>query len=76
MILGSNSNNSEKGVEVRTYDIPNADAMAEFMKEHWAHLPLNGITAYLSITHTKLRRNMLTKSIYFKFRINARPKPR
>jgi Xaa-Pro aminopeptidase len=72
----ANESNLSRKVPMRTHDIPVADAMAEFMKEHWAHLPLNGITAYLSITHTKLRRNMLTKSIYFKFRINARPKPR
>jgi Xaa-Pro aminopeptidase len=33
MNSGSNTNNNEKGVEVRTHDIPIADAMTEFMKE-------------------------------------------
>jgi Xaa-Pro aminopeptidase len=32
MNSGSNKNN-ENGVEVRTHDIPVADAMTEFMKE-------------------------------------------
>jgi hypothetical protein len=35
MNSGSNTNNNEKGVEVRTHDIPVADAMTEFMKEGW-----------------------------------------
>jgi hypothetical protein len=35
MNSGSNNNN-EKGVEVRTHDIPVADAMSEFMKQGWA----------------------------------------
>ena len=34
MNSGSNNNN-EKGVEVRTQDIPVADAMSEFMKQGW-----------------------------------------
>jgi Xaa-Pro aminopeptidase len=76
MNSGSNTINSEKCIEVRTHDIPNADAMAEFMKERWAHLPLTEITAYPSNPHKKLRRNMLIKCIYFKFRINARSEPR
>ena len=43
MNSGSNTNNNEKGVEVRTHDIPIADAMTEFMKEGWAPSPLTGI---------------------------------
>jgi|GEM_PF-4530734 len=38
MNSGSNNNN-EKGVEVRTHDIPVADAMNEFMKQGWAESP-------------------------------------
>jgi Xaa-Pro aminopeptidase len=75
MNSGSNTNNNEKGVEVRTHDIPIADAMTEFMKEGWAPSPLTGIAAHSSIPYSKLRRNMLTKFIYFKLRINARLKP-
>ena len=33
MISNGDSNNNEKGVEVRTHDIPVADAMSEFMKQ-------------------------------------------
>jgi len=43
---GSNNNN-EKGVEVRTHDIPVADAMTEFMKEGWAPSPLTEITGLM-----------------------------
>jgi Xaa-Pro aminopeptidase len=39
----SNTNNNEKGVEVKTHDIPFADAMTEFIKESWAPSPLTGI---------------------------------
>ena len=61
MNSGSNSNNNEKGVEVRTHDIPIADAMTQFMKEGWAPSPLTGITAHPSIPFTKLRRDKLSK---------------
>ena len=61
MNSGSNTNNNEKGVEVRTHDIPIADAMTEFMKEGWAPSPLTGITAHPSIPYTKLRRDKLSK---------------
>ena len=61
MNSGSNTNNNEKGVEVRTHDIPIADAMTEFMKEGWAPSPLAGITAHPSIPFTKLRRDKLSK---------------
>ena len=44
MNLGSNTNNNEKGAEVRTHDIPIADAMTEFMKEGWAPSPLTELT--------------------------------
>ena len=36
MNMVSNSNNNEKGIEVRTHDNPVADAMSEFMKQGWA----------------------------------------
>jgi Xaa-Pro aminopeptidase len=75
MNSGSNTNN-EKGVEVRTHDIPVADAMTEFMKEGWAPSLLTGITAHPSIPYTTLGRDNLAKLIYFKFRINAQPKLR
>jgi Xaa-Pro aminopeptidase len=61
MNSGSNSNKNEKGVEVRTHDIPVADAMTEFMKEGWAPSPLTGISAHPSIPFTKLRRDKLSK---------------
>ena len=61
MNLINNSDNNEKGVEVRTYDIPIADAMTDFMKEGWAPSPLTGITAHPSIPYTKLRRDKLSK---------------
>ena len=60
MNSGSNNNN-EKGVEVRTHDIPVADAMSEFMKQGWAESPLTGITPHQSIPYTKLRRDKLSK---------------
>ena len=55
------SNNNEKGVEVRTHDIPVADAMSEFMKQGWAESPLAGITPHPSIAYTKVRRDKLSK---------------
>jgi Xaa-Pro aminopeptidase len=60
MNSGSNNNN-EKGVEVRTHDIPVADAMSEFMKQGWAESPLTGITPHPSIPYTKVRRDNLSK---------------
>jgi Xaa-Pro aminopeptidase len=57
----SNSNNNEKALEVRTHDIPIADAMSEFMKQGWAPSPLSGVNAHPSIPHTKLRREKLSK---------------
>ena len=64
MNSGSNSNNSEKGVEVRTHDIPVADAMTEFMKEGWAQTPLTGISSHPSIPFIKLRRDKLIQLIF------------
>ena len=60
MNSGSNNNN-EKGVEVRTHDIPVADAMSEFMKQGWAESPLTDITPHPSIAYTKVRREKLSK---------------
>ncbi|MFM8627824.1 MAG: aminopeptidase P N-terminal domain-containing protein, partial [Candidatus Nanopelagicus sp.] len=60
MNSGSNNNN-EKGVEVRTHDIPVADAMSQFMKQGWAESPLTGITPHQSVPFTKLRRDKLSK---------------
>ncbi len=60
MNSGSNNNN-EKGVEVRTHDIPVADAMSEFMKQGWAESPLTGITPHPSIPYAKVRRDNLSK---------------
>ena len=57
----SNSNNNEKALEVRTHDIPIADAMSEFMKQGWAPSPLSGINPHPSIPYTKLRREKLSK---------------
>ena len=57
----SNSNNNEKALEVRTHDIPIADAMSEFMKQGWAPSPLSGVTSHPSIPYTKLRREKLSK---------------
>jgi Xaa-Pro aminopeptidase len=57
----SNSNNNEKVDEVRTHDIPIADAMSEFMKQGWAPSPLSEVTPHPSIPYTKLRREKLSK---------------
>ena len=43
----SNSNNNEKALEVRTHDIPIADAMSEFMKQGWRH------HHFLELVHTR-----------------------
>jgi Xaa-Pro aminopeptidase len=41
MNSANNSNSNEKALEVRTHDIPIADAMTEFMKDR-----LGAITTY------------------------------
>ena len=61
MNSGSNSNNNEKALEVRTHDIPIADAMTEFMKQGWAATALSDLTAHQSIAYTKIRREKLSK---------------
>ena len=61
MNSANNSNNNEKALEVRTHDIPIADAMTEFMKEGWAPSPLNGVNPHPSIPFTKIRREKLSK---------------
>jgi len=61
MNSANNSNNNEKALEVRTHDIPIADAMTEFMKEGWAPSPLTGVTPHPSIPFTKIRREKLSK---------------
>jgi Xaa-Pro aminopeptidase len=61
MNSANNSNNNEKALEVRTHDIPIADAMTEFMKEGWAPSPLTGINPHPSIPFTKIRREKLSK---------------
>ena len=61
MNSGSNSNNNEKALEVRTHDIPTADAMTEFMKQGWAATTLSDLTAHQSIAYTKIRREKLSK---------------
>jgi Xaa-Pro aminopeptidase len=54
--------NREQGaLEVRTHDIPIADAMTEFMKEGWAPSPLEGVTPHKSIPYTTIRREVLSK---------------
>ena len=58
MITGSNN---EKALEVRTHDIPVADAMSEFMKQGWAQSPLEGISAHSSVPFTKIRRDKISK---------------
>jgi len=57
----SNSNNNEKALEVRTHDIPTADAMNEFMKQGWAPSLFSGVNAHPSIPYTNLRREKLSK---------------
>ena len=54
MITGSNN---EKALEVRTHDIPVADAMGEFMKQGWAQSPLEGISAHPSVDRKSTRLN-------------------
>jgi Xaa-Pro aminopeptidase len=61
MNSANNSNNNEKALEVRTHDIPIADAMTEFMKEGWAPSPLTGVNPHSSIPFTKIRREKLSK---------------
>lgn len=61
MNSANNSNNNEKALEVRTHDIPIADAMTEFMKESWAPSPLTGVNPHPSIPFTKIRREKLSK---------------
>jgi Xaa-Pro aminopeptidase len=61
MNSANNSNNNEKALEVRTHDIPIADAMTEFMKEGWAPSPLDGVHPHPSIPFTKIRREKLSK---------------
>jgi len=61
MNSANNSNNNEKALEVRTHDIPIADAMTEFMKEGWAPSPLTGVNPHPSIPFTKIRREKLSK---------------
>jgi Xaa-Pro aminopeptidase len=61
MNSSNNSNNNEKALEVRTHDIPIADAMTEFMKEGWAPSPLTGVNPHPSIPFTKIRREKLSK---------------
>ena len=61
MNSANNSNNNEKALEVRTHDIPIADAMTEFMKIGWAPSPLTGVNPHPSIPFTKLRREKLSK---------------
>ena len=55
------ANNNDKSLEVRTHDIPLADAMTEFMKEGWAPSPLEGVTPHKSIPFTTARREVLSK---------------
>ena len=61
MNSASNSSNNEELSEIRTHDIPIADAMSEFMKQGWAPSPLSGINPHPSIPFTKLRREKLSK---------------
>ena len=64
--MSSGSTNNEKALEVRTHDIPIAEAMTDFMMQGWAPSPLTGITAHSSIPSQKYvekncRNNMLAK---------------
>ena len=61
MNSASNANSGGKDTEVRTHDIPIADAMVEFMKVGWAPSPLDGVTAHPSIPYTKIRRDKVSK---------------
>ncbi len=61
MNSANNSNSNEKALEVRTHDIPIADAMTEFMKIGWAPSPLTGVKPHPSIPFTKIRRERLSK---------------
>jgi Xaa-Pro aminopeptidase len=37
------------------------NTVSEFMNQGWAPSPLSGVTSHLSILHTKLRREKLSK---------------
>ncbi len=55
------SENAEKAAEVRTHDIPMAEAMTDFMLTGWAQSPLEGVSAHKSIPFTKVRRDKLSR---------------
>ena len=74
--MNSRSNNNIKAVRVGMQDIANPEAMKEFMIEGSAPSRLTVITTHPSIPYTKMRRAKLTEFIYFKFKINERPRPR
>ena len=66
MNLANNSSNSED--QVRTHDIPIADAMSEFMKTGWETSAVSNVGAHPSIPFTKARREKISKK-YPDFRL-------
>ena len=61
MNTSNDLNNNEKKLEVKSHDIPIADAMSEFMKQGWATSALSEIYPHPSIPYTKMRREKLSK---------------
>jgi Xaa-Pro aminopeptidase len=56
------ANNSSEGVDqVRTHDIPIADAMSEFMKTGWEVAAVSNVDAHPSVPFTKARREKISK---------------
>jgi Xaa-Pro aminopeptidase len=55
------NNSSEGGDQVRTHDIPIANAMSEFMKTGWEAAEVSNVSAHPSIPFTKARREKISK---------------
>jgi Xaa-Pro aminopeptidase len=59
MNLANNSSSSDD--QVRTHDIPIADAMSEFMKTGWEAAAVSNVDAHPSVPFTKARREKISK---------------
>jgi len=53
---------NDKKDGTRSYDAPNADALAAFMKIGWAPSPLEGVTQSRAATFAAVRRKILSKT--------------
>jgi Xaa-Pro aminopeptidase len=55
------NNSSEGGDQVRTHDIPTANAMSEFMKTGWEAAAVSNVGAHQSVPFAKARREKISK---------------